>query len=108
MIQNYADHANNERTFLSWVRTATAIVGFGLAAARIGNPGVALWSEVALLITGAVVVSVAFVRMWWLRNRISAEEDLDDGAVSADAFLFILVAALCAMLAMFAFHVHQS
>ena len=79
MIRNYSDHANNERTFLAWVRTAIAIVGFGLAAARIGNPEVGLWSEVALLITGAIVVLVAFIRMRWLRNRILAEEeDLDE------------------------------
>jgi putative membrane protein len=29
MIQNYSDHAANERTFLSWVRTAIAIMAFG-------------------------------------------------------------------------------
>ena len=37
MIRNYTDHAANERTFLAWVRTAVAIVGFGLAVARFGN-----------------------------------------------------------------------
>ena len=30
MIVNYADHSANERTFLAWVRTAVAIVGFRL------------------------------------------------------------------------------
>lgn len=29
MIENYTDHAANERTFLSWVRTAIAIMAFG-------------------------------------------------------------------------------
>jgi putative membrane protein len=29
MIQNYSDHAANERTFLAWVRTAIAIMAFG-------------------------------------------------------------------------------
>lgn len=37
MIINFETHASNERTFLSWVRTAVAIVGFGLAAARLGT-----------------------------------------------------------------------
>jgi putative membrane protein len=29
MIQGYADHAANERTFLAWVRTGVAVIGFG-------------------------------------------------------------------------------
>jgi putative membrane protein len=29
MIERYSDHAANERTFLAWVRTAVAIMGFG-------------------------------------------------------------------------------
>ena len=29
MIRNYSDHAANERTFLSWLRTGIAVVAFG-------------------------------------------------------------------------------
>ena len=29
MIERYSDHAANERTFLAWVRSAVAIMGFG-------------------------------------------------------------------------------
>ena len=29
MIQSYGDHANNERTFLAWVRTGIAVMAFG-------------------------------------------------------------------------------
>jgi putative membrane protein len=29
MIKRYSDHAANERTFLSWVRTAVAVMAFG-------------------------------------------------------------------------------
>ena len=29
MIQQFADHAANERTFLAWIRTAIAIMAFG-------------------------------------------------------------------------------
>src|SRR5579862_1961911 len=29
MIKNYRDHAANERTFLSWVRTGIAVIAFG-------------------------------------------------------------------------------
>jgi putative membrane protein len=34
MIEHYADHAANERTFLAWVRTAIAIMAFGFLVAK--------------------------------------------------------------------------
>ena len=34
MIDHYTDHAANERTFLAWVRTAIAIIAFGLVVER--------------------------------------------------------------------------
>jgi len=105
VIRNYADHSANERTFLAWVRTAIAVVGFGLAAARLGNLQTAIWSELALLLTGAIVILVAYARMRNLRRRIASEEERDDGAPRADALLILLTMALLAMLAMFAVHV---
>lgn len=105
MIANYADHASNERIFLSWVRTAIAIVGFGLGAARLGPGPVPLWSEAALLVTGALVVGIAFVRMRRVRARIRAAAEVDDDALAADGLLMLLVAALFGLLAMFAAHV---
>lgn len=105
MIANYADHSANERTFLAWVRTVMAVVGFGLAAARIGAPAAATWSEVLLLATGGVVIGVAFLRMRRLRARINAATAMDDDTLPTDALLFLLVAALFALLAVFAVHV---
>jgi Domain of unknown function (DUF202) len=34
MIQGYADHAANERTFLAWVRTGVAAIAFGFVIER--------------------------------------------------------------------------
>jgi Domain of unknown function (DUF202) len=34
MIKRYSDHAANERTFLAWVRTATAVMAFGFLVER--------------------------------------------------------------------------
>ncbi|MCA1474178.1 YidH family protein [Bradyrhizobium sp. NBAIM08] len=31
MIDRYSDHSANERTFLAWLRTGIATIGFGLA-----------------------------------------------------------------------------
>ena len=30
MIGDYRDHAANERTFLAWIRTAIAVIAFGI------------------------------------------------------------------------------
>jgi putative membrane protein len=34
MIQQYSDHAANERTFLAWIRTAIAVMAFGFLVER--------------------------------------------------------------------------
>lgn len=105
MIVNYADHSANERTFLAWVRTAIAIVGFGLAAARLGNAQPQIWTEVLMLIAGAVVILLAFLRMRHVRARIAEAAMLDKDALPSDTLLLLLVASLFALLATFAFHV---
>jgi len=105
MIVNYADHSANERTFLAWVRTSIAIVGFGMAAARLGDGQPQVWTEIPMLIAGAVVVFLAFLRMRRIKRRISAAEMLDDDAIPTDTLLLLLVAALFALLATFALHV---
>lgn len=35
MIRSYADHAANERTFLAWLRTAIAIIAFGVVVEKL-------------------------------------------------------------------------
>jgi putative membrane protein len=105
MIANYADHSANERTFLAWVRTAISIVGFGLATARLSGEKAALWSELAMLIAGAAVILLAWLRMRHVRARISDEHRFDYNASPTDAFLLLMIAALFALLATFAIHV---
>ncbi len=105
MIANYADHSANERTFLAWVRTVIAIVGFGIGAARLNRGAVALWSEIAMLIALAAMIVLAWVRMRHIRSRILAAEVLDNDTAPTDAFLLVLVAALFTLLAIFAVHV---
>lgn len=105
MIRNFAEHAANERTFLAWVRTVVAVVGFGLVAARIGPGAGALWSEALMLGAGGVVVFMAFLRMRHLRRRIHASEAVDDAAGPVDALLLFTVAAMAGLLAVFAIHV---
>lgn len=105
MIINFETHASNERTFLSWVRTAVAIVGFGLAAARLENQPSPLWSEILMLGAGAAVILIAWARMQHVRKRIDATDRLPDDSVPAEVFLMLLIAALFVLLGSFAIHV---
>ncbi|SLN30703.1 hypothetical protein PEL8287_01439 [Roseovarius litorisediminis] len=105
MIKNFNDHSANERTFLAWVRTAVAIVGFGLVAARVGPPQGTYWSQILLLISGAVVVVIAYLRKRVLRKRISMAREFDGDNIPADTLLLLLIVAMFATLAIFAFHV---
>jgi putative membrane protein len=105
MIERYAEHAANERTFLSWVRTVIAIVGFGLAAARLGAVKTALWSEALMLGAGALVILLAFLRMRRVRRNIASAELINDTALTADALLLLLIAALFGLIAAFGIHV---
>ncbi|SHL56719.1 putative membrane protein [Roseovarius marisflavi] len=105
MIRNFGDHAANERTFLAWVRTAVSIVGFGLVVARVGPPQNTYWSEMALLISGAVVVVVAYLRKRALRKRIAQVQEADGDTIPADTLLLLMVVAMFASLAFFAVNV---
>ena len=61
MVENFETHASNERTFLAWVRTAVAIVGFGLAAARLAPQPTTSWSELPMLVAGALLIVIAWL-----------------------------------------------
>ena len=105
MIINFETHASNERTFLSWVRTAVAIVGFGLATARLGSQPSPWWSELMMLVTGGIVILIAWVRMRHVRKRIDNPDRLPDDSDAAEFFLLLLVVALFFLLGSFAIHV---
>ncbi|WOI56687.1 DUF202 domain-containing protein [Palleronia sp. LCG004] len=105
MIVNFQTHAANERTFLAWVRTAVAIVGFGLAAARLGERSVPHWSTYLLFAAGGAVVVIAWLRMRHVRRRIDLKERLPDDDGPAEAFLLLLVMALFLLLGSFVVHV---
>lgn len=105
MIINFETHASNERTFLAWVRTVVAIVGFGLAAARLGNDPQPHWSEIPMLCAGAAVILIAWLRMRHVRKRIDDPARLPDDSAPAELFLLLLIVALFVLLGSFLFHV---
>ncbi|WP_272002341.1 YidH family protein [Roseovarius sp. ZX-A-9] len=105
MIVNFQNHASNERTFLAWVRTAVAIVGFGLAAARLGDHPTPLWSEILMFTAGAIVIVLAWIRMRHVRRRIDNPERLPDDSTAAELFLLLLILALFILLGSFVINV---
>ena len=105
MIANYTAHAANERTFLAWVRTAIAVVGFGLVATRLTGVDAPGWSEPLLMASGGLVIIVAYLRMLSIRRRIASTAEQDDEPLAADIFLIALIISLLVTLAMFAVHV---
>ena len=105
MIRNHADHSANERTFLAWVRTVIAVVGFGLAVAHLSDTPPPGWTGPALLGLGAVVIALAWLRTRAIARAIESDRQMRDGEARADALLAVLVAALFGLLALFALHV---
>lgn len=74
MIVNFNDHAANERTFLTWVRTAMALVAFGLAMSHISGARLSRERGLILVLSGIVVVALASIRMHHMMRRIDGAE----------------------------------
>lgn len=51
------------------------------------------------------MILLAFLRMRHVRRNIASAEPIDDTALTADAFLLVLVAALFGLIAAFGIHV---
>ena len=85
-----SDHLANERTFLAWIRTGIAIMGFGFVVARFGlairelalkNPSYVILSlpfssfvGVILVILGVAITIAALITFIQVRNAIDHEE----------------------------------
>jgi len=74
MIKNFNDHAANERTYLSWVRTALGIAAFGIAIPRLDlAPGFyGLFGGFALVALAGVMLILSTVRF------VTATREIDD------------------------------
>lgn len=105
MIANFNDHAANERTFLAWVRTAMALVGFGLAIGHVsGRPETPVTGAV-LVGAGVMVVVLAYVRMRMLGRSIDdgSTETYTEGA--RGAVVIAMMTAMFVLVVAFALHV---
>jgi len=97
MIKNFNDHAANERTYLSWIRTALGIAGFGIAIPKLDlAPGVfGLFSGFALVAIGSVMLILSTVRFVTATREIEAQEVFIANSVRREVILSgLLLAAI--------------
>ena len=110
MIQSYGDHANNERTFLAWVRTGIAVMAFGfviekfnlfvatIAAAdptdakrrllleKLSGP-LGRYDGLVLILVGIVLIVFAAARFFHTARQLNDKEMHWEGDVRAELIL---------------------
>ena len=110
MIQSYGDHANNERTFLAWVRTGIAVMAFGfviekfnlfvatIAAAdptdakrrllleKLSGP-LGRYDGLVLILVGIVLIVFAAARFFRTARQLNDKEMHWEGDVRAELIL---------------------
>ena len=118
MIDRYRDHAANERTMLAWVRTALAIIGFGVVVEKLnlflrlsnlvqdGAAQSALasqWLGLALIATGIATIAMALKHYVAIAQAIDAAHTVEMKTARSDALLFLMIAvAVVAVALLFA------
>ena len=113
MIRNYSDHAANERTFLAWVRTALAFMGFGLVVERfdlvlssmraieadmpkVAIPKVAMHlppreAGLAMILLGVLVLTISSHRYLHFKRLIARPERTEFRSSHSDLALVVIV-----------------
>jgi len=114
VIKNYSDHAANERTYLSWVRTSIAIMAFGFLIERfeifIIYVGKSIEDEkhfqsslsaelvgLGLFFVGILIMLAATVRFFMHKEAIESDESVPYSVKKTN----ILLSALIILLAVF-------
>jgi putative membrane protein len=114
-----SDYLAAERTFLAWIRTGLALMGFGFVVARFGlflreismtthahpleSTGVSLWAGTALLLVGVLVNLAASIHHVSLIGRLNRGDQVGRPSAAGIAVALILAAfglALAAYLVM--------
>lgn len=95
MIRNFNDHAANERTYLSWIRTALGIAAFGVAIPRLDlAPGMlGLMAGFALVAVASIMLVLSTVRFVTATREIEASEIFSATSVRREVVLSGLLLA---------------
>lgn len=100
-----SDHFANERTFLAWVRTGIALIGFGFVIAKfaifidlikgqkaVGGPSVT-YGEIMIILGG-------FVIAYGIYNYLRNEKDLEKGTYTPKVVENTLFATIILIIAL--------
>jgi putative membrane protein len=118
MIRAYTDHAANERTFLAWVRTGIAVIGFGFVIEKFNVTVLALadtalpesgrrmtqlknalgsfghFDGLALILVGIALVGVASVRFVHTMRMLDDKDNHSVPGVGPELILSAMLALL--------------
>lgn len=104
---NLSDHQGNERTYLAWVRTAIALMGFGFVVSKFGlflrlmartepvpRPISSGLIGIALVVMGGAMVLLAAIRYRVLQRKI------DSGTYEPHLLPMVVTSGMLAVLAL--------
>lgn len=118
-IQNFRDHAANERTFLAWVRTGIAVIAFGFLVERfdlflsylgrmtgqghqpISSTSLANLAGLVLILLGMTMIAVSAVRFRRTSREIDASVVMPGVSERFDVALALLLVLLSGGLAFY-------
>ncbi len=102
MINRFQDHAANERTFLSWIRTAITIGGFGILIAKLPSmKEQPVWFGVALIGLSGLLVVLSTVRFLIIRNQLGKEPSAQTSFGLIETLFALMLALLLAIIFVF-------
>jgi len=121
MIENFTNHAANERTYLAWIRTAIAIMALGFViekfdlflmylSRKVGvgeTPSSSAQAEIVglvLILLSLGILSGATVRFLHLKWRIDDPAPKVYASSLTNVILAILLTLLCAFVLVFLYH----
>lgn len=119
MIRNYSEHAANERTFLSWVRTGIAVIAFGFVVEKFNlfiltlahsllaeqqhpvrlqrlSGGVGRYEGLAFIACGILIIALATVRFVRTSRLIDQAAVFSASSVRAELIVAAILVALVA------------
>ena len=122
MMRNFSDHAANERTFLAWIRTGIAVLGFGfviekfnfflLAIASSASPAIeeklrlkldrlsgplGRYDGLALMLVGIGLIIIGGARYVRAARLIESPELRPSGAAHGEVVLAAAIALVAAI-----------
>ena len=121
MIERYADHSANERTFLAWVRTGIATIAFGFVVEKFNlfvrtlaeansaeaakqmhldrlTRGFSHYDGLALILFGMAVILISLVRFVRTTRLIDDQQSHSAGSVRAELVLSVVLTLIVASL----------